>query len=205
MAKSFFKTGMAAIEVVVEIVKQNPTIDGLAFYAYAPKPNIFEAPDRHTISQLLLHDSPAGNEVWIKREAITSEKLYSVIGSLKKEKVLAVLSKVVLKHNKILHIPMMDFSEDLISAEQKLANIVCFLNEAGYNNGVVLFSGRSFHYYGNYLLTDTGWRNFLGDCLLSGLADSRYIGHREKDGYGVLRLSTSNLRCRVPKVVSILE
>jgi len=46
---------------------------------------------------------------------------------------------------------------------------------------------------------------FLGDCLLSGLADSRYVGHREKDGYGILRLSACEMRPRLPKVVSILE
>ncbi|MFH1706020.1 MAG: hypothetical protein ABH867_03900, partial [Patescibacteria group bacterium] len=66
------------------------------------------------------------------------------------------------------------------------------------------YSGRSFHYYGNYLMNEKEWRVFLGDCLLSGLADPRYMGHCLKDGCAALRLSACSLRHHVPKVVSIL-
>ncbi|MDP3998303.1 MAG: hypothetical protein Q8P89_01645 [bacterium] len=198
---NIFKTGMTAVEVVVEIVKQNPLINALAFYPYAPMWNVCEMPECTSFFRLLQHDSANGKEMWVKREKITADKLYKMTDGLKDGYVLSVLSKVVLNRNKTLHMPMMDFSR----GPDELSYIVRFLKEAGYANGVILFSGRSFHYYGNYLMDDKEWRNFLGDCLLSGLADLRYIGHREKDNHGILRLSSCSLRPRVPKVVKVLD
>ncbi|MFH1671296.1 MAG: hypothetical protein ABH889_00760 [Candidatus Portnoybacteria bacterium] len=201
---------MSAVEVVVEIVKNNPAIRVLDFYPYAPKENVFEALNNPSISRLLFHDSAAGKEIRLKREEITTSNICEIISSLEKEYVLSVLSKVVLEKNNVSHIPLMDFfgkgfSGEPVEMSQNLADINHFLKEAGYVNGLILFSGRSFHYYGNYLMNEREWRSFLGDCLLSGLAEARYIGHREKDGYGVLRLSACSLRTHVPKVVAILD
>ena len=206
MNKDIFKTTMTAIEVVEGIVKENPVIKGLAFYVYAPQPNVFESAGESLLSRLLFHDSTAGKEKWLNREEITVDKLYKTVGGLEKEYVLSVLSKVVLKRNELFHVPLMDFAggSSMLPAHD-LARIVYFLEKANYGNGVILYSGRSFHYYGNYLMNDKEWRVFLGDCLLSGLADSRYVGHCLKDGCAVLRLSACSLRHHVPKVVSILE
>ena len=204
MNKDIFRTGMTAVEVVAEIVRQNPVISALAFYAYAPKQNVCEMKSLPFVDRLLLHDSAAGKEKWLSRAEITQDNLYKMIGDLKEGRVLSVLSKVVLKRQETLHVPLMDFSEGSLEPSHNLARIVSFLECAGYGNGVVLFSGRSFHYYGNYLMDERKWRGFLGDCLLSGLADPRYVGHREKDGYGILRISACSLRPRMPKVVSIL-
>ncbi len=205
MNKDIFKTGMTAIEVVAEIVRQNPKISALAFYIYEPRLNVFEMTDRPSVARLLFHDSATGRELWLKRGKITLDSINKLIVWLKKQQALGVLSKAISKRNEIFHVPMMDFAEGSSPMPaHNLARVADFLKEAGYNNGVVLFSGRSFHYYGNCLMNEREWRNFLGDCLLSGLAGPRYVGHREKDGYGVLRISACSLRPHIPKVVSVL-
>lgn len=205
MNKKIFETGMTAVEVVVEIAKQNPRIKALAFHIFTPKKNVSETSGYHSFGRLLFHNSPNGKEIWQKREEITTDRLYGMIDSLGKEHVLAVLSKVVFKHNETFHLPLMDFSERPTGLDHNLTRILCFLEQAGYGNGVVLSSGRSFHYYGNYLMNERAWRIFLGDCLLSGLADSRYVGHNIKNGCGTLRLSACSLRPRIPEVVSVLD
>lgn len=204
--KVIFKTGMTAVEVIIEIVKQHLDIDALAFYAYKPKQNVCEMKEIPFADQLLFHDSATGRERWLKREEITQDNLFKMTRDLQEGYVLGVMSKVVLKRKETLHVPMMDFSEGRSPEQsQNLAEIVYFLQRAGYSNGIILFSGRSFHYYGNYLMSERAWRGFLGDCLLYGLADPRYVGHREKDGYGALRISACPLRPHIPKVVSVLD
>ena len=208
--KGKFRTGMTAIDVVAEIVKSNPTIKALAFFEYEPIQGISELPNNLSLARVLLHRTASGKEVWLKREEMTVNKLYEEIGYLEKEHVLSVLSKVVLKQNKVVQIPMMDFTskrfyKEPVGHDQCLRDIKRFFEEAGYGNGVILDSGRSFHYYGNYLMSEKEWRNFLGDCLLSGVVNPRYIGHCEKDGYSGLRLSLSSLRPVMPRVVSVLS
>lgn len=58
-------------------------------------------------------------------------------------------------------------------------------------------SGRSFHAYGNRLISSSNWIKFMGGLLLlnkpSGfkLIDERWIGHRLMAGYGALRWSAN--------------
>lgn len=198
---------MKAIEVVTEIVRINPEIKHLEFYAYSPRLNVSELQEPLFLSRLLFHDNP---QTYLRsREKITVVNLKKKISSLKEGSVLSVLSRVKQK-NRTFHIPMMDFScQDYfgkkVSLEQNLSDINCFLREEGYNRGAILFSGRSFHYYGTTLITEEQWQAFLGDCLLSGLADRRFIGHRLKDKCSSLRLSACPLRPKIPKVVMVLE
>lgn len=209
MNNAIFKTGMKVHEVIAEIVRINPAINNLEFYVYSPRLSIAELQDLRDsvlLSRLLFHDCPKGH--LISREKITAANLLEKISSLNGDSALSVLSKV--KHKKkILHIPMMDFSDrdhsgKKVNLEKHLSDIIRFLEEAGYNKGVVLFSGKSFHYYGTSLMTEERWRSFLANCSLSGLADERYIAHRYKDGCGILRISACSLKPKVPRVVAVL-
>ncbi|MFC1789657.1 hypothetical protein ACFLYY_01625 [Patescibacteria group bacterium] len=197
---------MNAINVIQEIVDKDITIRALGFYVYKPQENVSELLDKPFISRLLYHDSPTGKEVWVNREEILSTNKTSVmIGDLEQGTVLAVISKIRLGKNKIAHIPMMDFYNKKEGKEQTLGDIRSFLERVGHK-GVILHSGRSFHFYGNFLMNETEWMSFLGDCMLSGLADPRYIAHNLKDGYGILRITAcSPLRPMFPKVVSLVE
>jgi hypothetical protein len=56
---------------------------------------------------------------------------------------------------------------------------------------------------GQVLLDLHGWCDFLGKSLLfQGLIDDRYIGHRLREGFGVLRISRGPFHDSVPYVVN---
>lgn len=97
---------------------------------------------------------------------------------------------------------MMDFNCKISS--DNLKKIKKFLKRIG-QKGIVLISGKSYHYYGIKLLSEKDYFIFLGKCLLfSGYADSRFIGHRLIDSYTSLRISKDIKHPKVPKVVAIL-
>jgi|GEM_PF-347619 len=92
-----------------------------------------------------------------------------------------------------LHLPMIDFS--LKSHPSHLLYImqeVCKYWSISFN---LYSSGRSYHAYGNRLLTHDDWVKFMASLLLinkpSGLKliDERWIGHRILGGYAALRWS----------------
>ena len=77
-------------------------------------------------------------------------------------------------------------------------------SEIGQTHGVLLNSGKSFHYYGHTLLGQRQWREFLGrSLLLSELVDTRYIGHALINDECRLRLSTTRLNPFIPTVVDV--
>ena len=199
------KTGMSVVGLIAEMVEGNPVIRALNFYTYTPQKNVSELSDEPSRSRLLFHDSPDGKEFRISREGILYMNQIPIeIGALKQGTALAVTSRIRVKKNQILHVPMVDFSDKGESKEQILADATYFLKKAGYK-GAILFTGRSFHFYGSSLMSEREWRIFLGDCMLSGLADPRYIGHNLKDGYSTLRISACPpLRPRFPKVVALV-
>lgn len=76
----------------------------------------------------------------------------------------------------------------------------------------VYASGRSFHLYGNRLLSDPDWVRFMGGLLLlnipgkSRLIDTRWVGHRLQGGSSALRWSNnSGFYKAYPKFVETLS
>lgn len=118
------------------------------------------------------------------------------------EEVLAVSSKVRIGQ-KIFHIPMMDFRCD--PSPENLSRLKMLLVRIGQSKGVILLSGRSYHFYGAELLNQKDYSPFLGNCgLLKGFVDERYIPHRLIDGCCILRILAGGIRTEIPKVVAIL-
>lgn len=208
LIRPVFRIGMTATEVVAEIVRANPGITMLSFYVYVPKRNIGELAsskgENLSLKDLLFH-RPSEPTLTLERKKITAVNLAEVIRTLQvfdRDSVAAVMSETRIKR-RAFHIPMMDFAcpeqpENLYKIEQLLELI-------GQKAGVILSSGRSYHYYGAVLMSQAEWFNFLGDCILSRLADWRYGGHRCKDFGGTLRLSACPLRPKIPSVVSVIE
>jgi hypothetical protein len=104
-----------------------------------------------------------------------------------------------------LHIPIMDFRiESETGAHLNLLKEV--LTKVGQTDGVLLNSGKSYHYYGFRLLTERDWRRFMVTCLLLGpLVDIRYISHRLLAGTAALRLMTAPGKPKAPEVVAYLK
>lgn len=128
-----------------------------------------------------------------------------IIPEIKEGETLDISSKIAITQDTDLlhegfHIPLIDFD----CPKTALDTVKFFLNLIGQKEGAILDSGRSFHYYGLWLLEESEWFNFIGDCLLSNLVDHRYFGHQLKDHEGFLRITACPLRPKIPEVVAIL-
>jgi len=204
--KPKFRLGMTAPEVVVEIVRINPDITAVFFKTYTSTKNLEEEPViqiRTSIDRMIQHSPNPKESFWLIRKEITLNQLNAIVEGLSQERALAVTSKVRLVYPRtISHIPMMDFN--CVTSSVNLEKVQEFLRKIG-QEGVVLATGRSYHFYGIRPMTENKWYEFLGRCLLfSDFTDSRYVGHRLIDGFTDLRISREIRRPQSPRVVAIL-
>jgi hypothetical protein len=106
------------------------------------------------------------------------------------------------------HIPMLDLKG---SHTTGIPDIEIALREEHPEIGKLYWcsSGRSFHVYGDGLVSPQVWPRFLGTMLLLPAADGvlqpdkRWVGHRLRDGFCSLRISNNSGRFKtVPHVLS---
>jgi len=103
----------------------------------------------------------------------------------------------------VCRLPLIDFRcEPSIS---NLEKVIRFLREIGQQEGAILSSGNSYHYYGIEPLSKTDWIVFLGQCLISELIDHFCIGHQMIEKYSILRISRSSCYSETPTVVTTLN
>lgn len=197
---------MSAPEVVCEIVKANPEIKALLFKKYVSIKSLEEwlVGQAQVPLKIMIHHNPPEreDEIWLSRNEITPKHLNQLSKPWNHKFALAVTSKMRLFNNKkVFHIPMMDFSCTV--SPENLKMIQGFLRKIK-QRGVVLLSGRSYHFYGIDLLYSKNWLRFLGKCLLfTSYTDSRCIGHRLIEGYSSLRISEEERKPTLPTVVAI--
>jgi len=205
--KTILSLGMTAPEVVIRIVEATPEIRLLLLKVYSSAKNLEEEPViqiRTSVDRMIYHNPPELEEtIWLERNEITLERIKEIADRLAEKRALAITSSVKLFNTEeIFHIPMMDFKCE--ASPENLEKIQEFLRKIG-QKGVVLLSGRSYHYYGIELLSERDWLLYLGKCLLFiDFVDSRYVGHRLIDGYTSLRISREIRRPNLPKVVAIV-
>lgn len=157
------------------------------------------------IRETLKHDSK--REISKRREVpvgdLTSSYLLSTIHDLKRTEVLALCSKCRLRDGSVGHIPMMDFRCSPSSRNLKRTRLAVKAIRNG--KGVIVESGRSYHFYGFSILDGDGWLRFLArGLLLAPFTDARYIAHRMLDGTCALRISSARGKPCVPFVAGIL-
>jgi hypothetical protein len=100
------------------------------------------------------------------------------------------------------HLPMIDFQCPIGPLYQ--ASLVEGLRAIGCR-GALLESGVSYHFYANHVVTDAGWRVFMGrTLLLAPFVDTRYVGHRLIDSESVLRVAADLTKPVEPHVVAIV-
>lgn len=103
---------------------------------------------------------------------------------------LAVHSDFRLKNEECAHLVMIDMST---SSKAHLEKLRAFLGDNVFQKIAWYDSGRSFHGYGETLLSETEWSKFMGLLLLANqpklepTVDPRWIGHRLLAGYASLR------------------
>lgn len=223
--------GLTAPEFIQGIPKLLPEIEALTFNSYTPCGGVVariatsnsksrggwnyweriaeeyssNADAKTLIDKLTVHDAEieSKNRRIINVSEINNGWIKKAIHELSDKSVLAICSKCVTKDNKTAHIPMIDFSCPINERNRELVRIAA--EKLGRGKGVLLESGQSFHYYGLYLLDENDWIKFTANSLLlSPLTDSRYIAHRLISGMAVLRLTGSDQKPIIPKVVEII-
>ena len=120
----------------------------------------------------------------------------STVESLRPYEEVGLNSPVQLQERTV-HLPMVDTKGTSSRDLEQLARFV--ESECPEVSSINWFSsGRSFHGYGSGLLDEKRWRYFMGTLLLHRPAadgvsvDTRWVGHRLRDGYGCLRLSQNS-------------
>jgi hypothetical protein len=141
------------------------------------------------IDSALAHDAnPDDQEILLASEEISAEKILNIISTLPGGYGLAACSRVILTSNRAAHIPMLDFR--CPCSEQNVKAIERMLTLIGCQEGILVESGRSYHFYGTSLLSETEWIEFMGRSLLfAPIVDSRFIGHRLVDGWCRLKVT----------------
>ena len=194
-----------AHDVLINILRAEEEICGVNIVTYEEGPNWLDearnlANTADALKRAVRQDVNARAIVRVDRSQILDGKLLRLQDQLSGHQLLGISSRVITVSQKVRHIPLMDFRCEISSKNEDLLRSV--LPATGQGGGYVLNSGRSYHFYGARLLTVTGWRKFLGKCLLlRDLVDERYVGHQLVDGYCVLRISKSSVKPFVPRVV----
>lgn len=99
------------------------------------------------------------------------------------------------------NIPLMDFR--CRPSKENLIHVKNLLREKGEQQGVILDSGRSYHYYGLRTLPSVEWRGWMKNWYWT-LADNFYIAHAILDGNNWLRLTGGVTKPEVPEVVDVI-
>ncbi len=158
-----------------------------------------EIPNRY-VELAILHDkAPDEHHIELVGSEVTVERMDSLVKELKEGFVLAISSKVNLKDGSIAHIPMMDFR--CAPSQMNKAVVKKALSAMGENAGLIVNSGRSYHFYGVHLLTSDAWVKFLAmGILFTPIVDARYIAHRLADGACRLRIGAGPDKPFIPTV-----
>ena len=188
---------MTALELVQKIVKKNNKISKVSLFAY------IYVPLQHEKSKL-------NHTIWMSRnDFLNSKKINQIIKALPKDANVGVDSKVKTSDNKYYYLPMVDFG---CKKSTKYINLIIErFKKEDIKHGWLVETAKSYHYYGDELLTYRQCIQFYGKCLCSSivhtrenieqLADTRYIGHILRRGSSTLRFTTNGDKTFEPKVV----
>ena len=162
---------------------------------------------RHLLDRLLAHSEKVEA---VGRTVVEAENVPAWLNGVNDELAqsgdvsLVVCSKVTSGENSVVkHIPMMDFRCE--PSERSCSLVVSSMQRLGQKRGVVLETGRSYHYYGFDLLDVDEWQEFMHrSLLLTPFVDARYIGHRLLAGTARLRITGSRGKRTAPRVVAYL-
>ena len=188
------------LELVTHIINENSEIEGVSYWTYHYVPLQIDEKEMNK-----LHWTP-------KEEFLDSTFIDNFYKTYPPQIQLAISSLVETKDG-LKHIPMMDF--DILKGEEGLEILLRRLYKSQISEGWILETGRSYHYYGQNLLTEDEWLDFLARCLLTSevrsrdnivqVADTRYIGHALRRRDCSLRLTTRDDKTFIPRVIYDLK
>ena len=124
------------------------------------------------------------------QEFLDDGHIETIFAETPPEQELAIHSDVRLQSGERHHLVMVDMST---SARAHLDKLRVFLGDHFFQQITWFASGRSFHGYGEDLLSEHTWVQFMGLLLLANqprlepTVDPRWIGHRLLAGHSALR------------------
>jgi hypothetical protein len=155
------------------------------------------------MKEAIRHEAtPKNHRVSVSNKAISFDQLLLNQLSLPKHHALSICSLVKKKNSdERFHLPIMDMRCKPTAANLEKCKYA--FNHLGFP-GIILNSGKSYHYYGLKILSQEEWVSFMGKCLLlTPLSDVRYVGHRLMEGLGDLRITEKNGVS--PRIISIIK
>lgn len=190
--------GSTPSEVLRHIALLNPQILSFEFSFYIPVPNVAEMKKEPDIRTKMTRHYPPKVVQKLHANVIRGSDKPTFGLSVAANEIINLHSRVMTS-NGYLHIPMMDL--DCPISEENFEKVKEYASALGLG-GVVLQSGRSYHYYGFHLLGEKSWvEEFIAPSMLAEVCDRRYIAHKLKDGFITLRLTAGGIRNVLPKVV----
>ena len=154
--------------------------------------------------KMLFHDTAEPSRLVPLKPDTVPAWLNQTLASIPPTEGISIASKCVTANKEIRHIPLMDFACPPTPAYEQF--IVDALQKIGYKKGVLVRSGKSFHFYGLELITAEQWQQFMSyGILLSPFTDVRYIGHRLISGYSLLRIEKTQIKPVTPTIVRLLN
>jgi hypothetical protein len=201
-----FKLKQISFDIAKTIVESHPQINQVQLIAHSAQINWrqLQSTNQSKSKDILgaLHQERPNTILLTERSDFLNMSIDELVGL--NHGVWSITSKVVLRDDSIAHLPMMNFHpEDGVTIEDIEALIKAI---SGNKPGVILSSGRYFHYYGNYLLSPSEWKSFMSKFLMPCVFVSpRYIGHRLQDSYATLRLtSDARFKPTIPYAIKLL-
>lgn len=153
------------------------------------------------LKSALFHQAPSEGEIiGLRLGPDTADHLAELSGGLQGRDALAVLSRVLLPSGEERYLPMLDFTSksDLVGSAATVQAAVEVLELPG----LLVSSGRSFHFYGSRLVTKEEQIDFWARALLlTPIVDERWIAHQLRAGEAALRISP-NEKGNVPEVIA---
>src|ERR1041384_699984 len=152
----------------------------------------------------ILHDkAPEERTVEYRRDELTYSTIDNLLKIASPNEAVALSSKVQLRNGGNAHIPMMDFRCHYSEGNSKV--IVRALHALGEESGLLVESGRSYHFYGLRLMSNEQWVRFMAlGALFSPIVDVRYIAHRLADGACRLRIGPGPGKTFMPVVREVM-
>ena len=139
-------------------------------------------------------------------EGYNLDNLNELLSEVKREdeRYLISFQSRILTQSGYWHFPMIDFSNFIIN-DLNIDDVEKVLKELGESNGYILDSGRCYHYYGDRLLTDDEWCDFMKRCSKHPEIGERYISRQLRRGMASLRITTDESKPKLPTVVKVFQ
>ena len=116
---------------------------------------------------------------------------------------LTILSEVRCNDGLKRHLPMLDFHAFTSAASQRIVEAVA--ERLLPHGAIILESGESYHAYGVQLVSDSEFRQFMGQAMLfAPIVDRAYLAHQSIEGRCALRLTSGGGKSLIPRVVAVL-